>query len=202
MVTSRGTLLALEQLGWISEPPEHVRPKDKPWGNADGYHYVDDAVADPLPTLSWRRGTGRNTTKSWVSQALEFQLRYVDGCFYPFVFFRDYVEPEHKVDAALPEPSLEWFDHFPTEPGTYWLYGDPEFGSMGGHYTGTIPFEPAMYFVEIFEIANGMLAKTEGRMVFDRPFDAEKRQAGFIGKWRKATLPDPPKLDYPIIPKS
>ena len=33
----------------------------------------------------------------------------------------------------------DWSSSPPDSPGFWWLYGDEEFGTMGGNYNGSIP---------------------------------------------------------------
>ena len=84
-VTHRSLLRRMEKEGWIAEPADYLRPTGKPWGNANGYHYVKSAPYPAGLCSSWRNGAA-------IGKPLfDFSLRYVDGCFLPFVFFRDRV---------------------------------------------------------------------------------------------------------------
>jgi hypothetical protein len=59
----------------------------------------------------------------------------------------------------------EWFDDAPTEPGYYWLVGDPYMGEMGGHFSGVTRPEIRLQFVEISRISNGLLAICGSSMI-------------------------------------
>lgn len=78
-VKQRSLLLRMQKLGWIAEPPEHVRPKPGRWGK--DYHYVDDEGSNALGG-SWRSGAEVGMPQ------YEYRRQYVDGCFFPFVMER------------------------------------------------------------------------------------------------------------------
>jgi len=78
-VKQRSLLMRMEKLGWITEPPEHVRPKPGRWGK--DYHYVDDVGSNALDS-GWRSGETLGLPQ------YEYCRRYFDGCFYPFVIER------------------------------------------------------------------------------------------------------------------
>jgi len=63
-------LRAMERAGHFSKPPEHVRPKGAMWGS--GYAYVD--TKPDKPSCFNYRGSN-------------YEIRYIDGCFLPFVFY-------------------------------------------------------------------------------------------------------------------
>lgn len=88
-----------------------------------------------------------------------------------------------------------WAETPPTEPGAYWLYGDASYGSMGGHYSGTIQPEFRLHFVNVRAISNGLMAITEGRFISLRKFDSAVRQEGHIGVWQPAKLPVLPLIN-------
>lgn len=88
---------------------------------------------------------------------------------------------------------LEWSEDFPTEPGAYWFYGDPWFGSMGKHYYPDAKPENRMHFVQIHKTTDSFLGEVRGQILYKHKFDKEKRQQGYVGKFAKATLPNPPK---------
>lgn len=70
-----GTFLRkLAGRGLINKPPEHCRPRGKSWGG--GYAYVD---------------TGSESTpgKVFTFGRHELKLEYQDGCFFPFLRFRE-----------------------------------------------------------------------------------------------------------------
>ena len=56
----------------------------------------------------------------------------------------------------------QWTTEFPTEPGTYWFYGY-RYGKIS---CGTAN-EPELVSVEVFKIANGMMCKADGQMMFE-----------------------------------
>jgi hypothetical protein len=85
-----------------------------------------------------------------------------------------------------------WTETPPTEPGHYWLYGDESYGSMGGHYTGSMPPETHLHYVEVHPISNGLMAVTSGRFMSLNKFDKEARQEGHIGVWQKVQHPKLP----------
>lgn len=74
LIKSERVLRMLERAGLIAEPPEHVRPykKGKPlrWGL---YGYVDTVEA----VGTWFAHQGRH-----------YRLKYVDGCFFPYLYER------------------------------------------------------------------------------------------------------------------
>jgi len=118
-------------------------------------------------------------------------------------------------DTSKPEPSLEqvtgkgcleatfsaWTEAPPTEPGHYWLYGEDSYGAMGGHYTGSIPPETLLHYVEVRAISNGMMAVTSGRFISLKKFDAEKRQEGHIGVWQRVIHPSLPNDQEMATPR-
>ncbi len=86
----------------------------------------------------------------------------------------------------------EWTETPPSEPGYYWLYGEDSYGSMGGHYTGSVPPEKRLHYVEVRAISNGLMAVTSGRVISLKKFDAEKRQEGHMGVWQPVDIPSLP----------
>lgn len=73
--------------------------------------------------------------------------------------------------------------------GDYWLYGDFCYGSMGGHYTGSIPPDKELHFVRVVKISNGHIAVCNGQFMSLQPFDKEKRREGWVGVWQPVVLP-------------
>lgn len=94
----------------------------------------------------------------------------------------------------------KWCDAPPTEPGCYWLYGEESYGSMGGHYTGTILPEERLHYVEVRAISNGLMAVTAGRFISLNKFNREKRQEGHIGVWQPVDLPALPNTTSERLP--
>ena len=70
-VMDRRSLLALARAGKIREPDPHVRPSHGRWG-CGAYRYVDDVE-------------GGFTQAPQRYREWEYRLKYVDGCFFPFV---------------------------------------------------------------------------------------------------------------------
>jgi hypothetical protein len=77
----------------------------------------------------------------------------------------------------------------------WWLYGEEEFGTMGGNYTGVYLPEIKLRVVDVQTLGNTkeLVGVCSGRIIFLKPFDAEKRQPGYIGVWKKVDLPELPK---------
>jgi hypothetical protein len=96
-----------------------------------------------------------------------------------------------------------WSSTPPNAEGFWWLFGDEEFGTMGGNYTGSYPPEMELRIVEVRTMGSGdgksLYGVAGGRMVPLTPFDAEKRKPGFVGVWQKAVLPDLP--DVATLPR-
>lgn len=87
---------------------------------------------------------------------------------------------------------MTWSTTAPTEEGFYWLYGDPAFGSMGGHYTGSIPPHKELNYVQVVKVSNGFMAITRGQFMSLLPFNKEKRREGWVGVWQPVVLPTLP----------
>jgi len=83
----------------------------------------------------------------------------------------------------------EWFDEAPSEPGFYWLLGDPYMGSMGGHDAGTIEPENRLLLVEVCTVSNGLMAVANGNFMQLEKWYKGKRGEGWVGKWARAILP-------------
>lgn len=86
----------------------------------------------------------------------------------------------------------EWSEEFPTEPGNYWFYGNPWFGSMGCDYFDDAKPDMRMYLVRVHQTGNSVLGTTEGQIFYRQKFNKEKHQQGYIGKFAKADVPEPP----------
>lgn len=100
----------------------------------------------------------------------------------------DWIRGIAKLLQLAPPPPA-WTEDPPTEPGFYWLYGEEAYGSMGGHYSGTIPPETRLHYVEVMEIRNGLAAVTSGRFMSLDKFNPAKRREGHIGVWQPVQLP-------------
>lgn len=104
------------------------------------------------------------------------------------------------VGRVLPGPppphaleDVTWYREAPTEPGFYWLLGDPRMGSMGGHYAGTIKPDIELHFVEVLRIGDGTLsAMSGGTFVYLDRWTPESRGEGWVGKWARVTMPKIP----------
>jgi hypothetical protein len=86
-----------------------------------------------------------------------------------------------------------WSPNPPTEEGWWWLFGDEEFGTMGGNYSGTFPPEEALQVVKVEMLGDSLVGICRGRIIDLVPFDAEKRIIGYVGVWQKIILPELPK---------
>lgn len=109
------------------------------------------------------------------------------------------------LDTPAPaEPSDPWSADPPDSPGLWWLYGDEEFGAMGGNYTGDIPPEARLQVVDIRLLGNALTGVSRGRFVSLTPFDPAQRRPGYVGKWRKVDLPplpdNIPTVTFPEAP--
>jgi len=90
----------------------------------------------------------------------------------------------------------EWTKKIPTEPGKYWFYGDPYYGGMGRDFKEDAVVEPndiKMHLMSVWKIANGLMIVTGGSFIPPEPFDIEKLQAGPLGYWKPAVLPESPE---------
>lgn len=85
-----------------------------------------------------------------------------------------------------------WSTTIPTEPGTYWFYGDEIAGAMGVDYTDQYKWEPRMSLVDVRKCANGFIAVANGNFMPMRKFRKDGRSEGHLGYWTKAELPTPP----------
>lgn len=86
-----------------------------------------------------------------------------------------------------------WSSDPPDSEGLWWIVGDEEFGTMGGNYTGTIPPEVRLRVVEVTKTATHLYGACGGRFISLTPFDKENRKPGYVGEWKKVTLPELPK---------
>ncbi len=86
-----------------------------------------------------------------------------------------------------------WLVTPPSKPGFYWFYGDVHHGGMGIDFRpDKPPTEPEMVLVEVFNIANGVMAKCNGQFVPLKRFDIDSHKAGPLGYWTPAELPESP----------
>lgn len=102
---------------------------------------------------------------------------------------------------CMPE---EWSPNPPNEEGWYWFYGDPMFGSMGGHFAGTVPPRLELHTVKCHRISNGFAFVCDGHFMASRPFDRNRRAEGYVGVWQRAHYPALPlhlKFDHLIPPQ-
>ena len=94
--------------------------------------------------------------------------------------------------SATPPDSPLWSPSPPNSEGFWWLYGDDEFGTMGGNYSGSVPPERTLRIVEVKKIGTGLIGISSGRMIELRPFDLKGRRTGYVGVWQKALPPTLP----------
>jgi hypothetical protein len=90
-----------------------------------------------------------------------------------------------------------WRAEPPDEEGLWWLYGEEEFGTMGGNYTGVFPPKIELHCVKVWRIGGddgSLQGVCDGRFTDLRPFDREKRRPGFVGVWQKVKLPELPDI--------
>jgi len=89
---------------------------------------------------------------------------------------------------------MNWKKTPPDSEGFWWLYGEWSFGTMGGHFTGSIPPEFRLHPVEIITIGHGkkLIGICQGQFVILRPFDKEKQEEGYVGVWKKMDVPNLP----------
>ena len=95
---------------------------------------------------------------------------------------------------SKPAPDQAWSASPPDSEGLWWLYGEEEFGAMGGNFSGTVPPRIELHVVKVSRIGTGerssLVGVTGGRFIQLRQFDLEKCQSGYLGVWLKAELPD------------
>lgn len=101
-------------------------------------------------------------------------------------------EAGHKMNNA--DRYSTWSSDPPDSEGLWWILGDEEFGTMGGNYTGSIPPEERLRVVDVTQSgATHFYGACGGRFISLTPFDEEKRKPGYVGVWKKVTLPELPK---------
>ena len=97
----------------------------------------------------------------------------------------------------------QWQDTPPDSEGWWWLYGDDEFGSCGGNYTGAWPPEIRLHTVQVSRTGDdSFIGVCSGRFLSLTPFNPDKRQSGYIGKWRKIDLPELPTINVDAYGRS
>lgn len=90
-----------------------------------------------------------------------------------------------------------WTTQPPTEPGTYWLYGDAFLGLMNGDFREDAVVKVELYLVEVHQVSNGLIAVTNGNFMSLRTFDKGIDAQGHVGYWQKTILPDLPDWQIP-----
>ena len=69
-------------------------------------------------------------------------------------------------------------------------------GGMGRDFKEDAVVEPndiKMHLMSVWKIANGLMIVTGGSFIPPEPFDIEKLQAGPLGYWKPAVLPESPE---------
>ena len=80
----------------------------------------------------------------------------------------------------------DWSNDAPTEPGRYWFYGEPFFGQMGRDFENNSILNPKLYYVEVQRLSNGLIGVVSGQFCPLKKFDKSKRNAGYVGYWKKS----------------
>lgn len=96
--------------------------------------------------------------------------------------------------ANMSREQEDWKESPQFTEGWWWFYGDEAFGSMGGHFNGSIPPRMEMSLVRIRCIANGLVAVSNGRFTSLTKFDPQTRREGYVGVWKPAQLPEAPTV--------
>lgn len=95
---------------------------------------------------------------------------------------------------------LAWREEPPDTVGAWWLYGEVEFGSMGGHYSGSIPMVARLHHVQVMTLGSGEAAqlygKCDGRLINLQRFSHGERRVGCVGLWRKVDEVPLPEFTY------
>jgi hypothetical protein len=95
--------------------------------------------------------------------------------------------------------AMGWQTTPPDSEGLWWLYGEEEFGTMGGNYTGVYLPDIKLHMVEVVTLGSGSYANLQGicggRLISLAPFNLEERKPGFVGVWQKATIPPLPNKE-------
>ena len=93
-----------------------------------------------------------------------------------------------------------WSDTPPEAPGLYWFFGELEWGSMGGHFSGSVPFRPRLDLVKVDGVGDQLFAASVGRFVSLEKFNPEERWGtGWWGLWADASHPDLPQVEPPPL---
>ena len=144
----------------------------------------DNYVSEANQRLAMMVGNGTPITKEEVDADIEYQ-EWIDEV-------TDVIESI--VDVLRVVPFLSgWSNQLPTEPGQYWFCGDEFHGSMGSDYQpNSSPVKPEVKLIEARLTGNGLMYISHGQFVQRKQFDKEKRQAGWHGYWKKATIPQAP----------
>jgi len=96
--------------------------------------------------------------------------------------------------------ATDWTLWAPEEVGWYWFFGDEEFGTTGGNFTGKCPPERNMHVVEISRLGRGLAGICRGRLIPLRPFSpAGRGSVGYVGVWHRAVTPTPPICEGAIL---
>ena len=78
----------------------------------------------------------------------------------------------------------EWSNEFPSEEGVYWFYGDPFHGQLSCDFENS-SIEPNLYYVQVKQISNGLIAVASGQFMSSHKFNKEQRRSGYVGYWKK-----------------
>lgn len=104
--------------------------------------------------------------------------------------------PSHLVTVLV---NGGWSKEPPNEEGLWWLYGEEEFGAMGGHYTGTVPPDIELQVVKVMRLGQGdnshLVGNSRGRLIALTPFSRQYKP-GYIGLWKKVDKPNTPEFTY------
>ena len=98
------------------------------------------------------------------------------------------------ANAVSSTDLLGWSSDPPKTEGLWWLYGDEEFGTMGGNYSGSIPAIKELHMVKVIMIGSSLTGIAGGRMIPLRPFNENARRSGYVGVWQKVDIPVLPNV--------
>lgn len=108
-------------------------------------------------------------------------------------------EISDKIQALQAAGELKGFRVDPPDSeGLWWLYGEEEFGTLGGNY-GDGRFHPEIALEVVRALWVGgedghLLGICKGRHIDLAPFDEENRRPGYLGVWRRVDLPETPDI--------
>lgn len=86
-----------------------------------------------------------------------------------------------------------WTTDIPTEPGTYWFYGDEHAGQCGGDFQPGHKFDQRLSLVYVNKISNGLMAHSSGAFITLSKFNpSNMRSVGVVGYWKKCPMPEAP----------